>query len=74
VVSLELGGKSPTIVFEDANIEEAVKASTYSITWSESVTSSSPVSALRLALDSGQICGRGNSKKLRSSAVDLFAS
>jgi acyl-CoA reductase-like NAD-dependent aldehyde dehydrogenase len=32
VISLELGGKSPTIVFEDADVEEAVKASALSIT------------------------------------------
>ncbi|KAF1844823.1 aldehyde dehydrogenase-like protein [Cucurbitaria berberidis CBS 394.84] len=32
-VFLELGGKSPAIVFEDANIEEAVKETAYSIQW-----------------------------------------
>jgi acyl-CoA reductase-like NAD-dependent aldehyde dehydrogenase len=33
VVSLEVDGKS-TIVFEDSDIDEAIKTSTYSITWS----------------------------------------
>ena len=32
-VYLELGGKSPAIVFEDADIEKAVKETAYSIQW-----------------------------------------
>jgi len=31
--TLELGGKSPTIIFEDADLEEAVPACTFSIAW-----------------------------------------
>lgn len=32
-VSLELGGKSPTIIFDDADLDKAVAATSYSITW-----------------------------------------
>jgi acyl-CoA reductase-like NAD-dependent aldehyde dehydrogenase len=32
-VFLELGGKSPAVIFEDANIEQAVKETAYSIQW-----------------------------------------
>lgn len=33
VVTLELGGKSPTVIFEDADLEEAVPACCFSIQW-----------------------------------------
>jgi aldehyde dehydrogenase (NAD+) len=32
-VSLELGGKSPTIIFDDADLNEAIPACTFSIAW-----------------------------------------
>jgi acyl-CoA reductase-like NAD-dependent aldehyde dehydrogenase len=32
-VFLELGGKSPAVIFEDADIEQAVKETAYSIQW-----------------------------------------
>jgi aldehyde dehydrogenase (NAD+) len=32
-VTLELGGKSPALIFADANIEKAVKDTTYSLQW-----------------------------------------
>lgn len=34
-VTLELGGKSPVIVFDDADVEEAASLATNSITFSE---------------------------------------
>ena len=30
-VTLELGGKSPTIIFDDADLEEAIPACTFSL-------------------------------------------
>jgi len=32
-VTLELGGKSPTLIFDDADLDEAVPACTFSIAW-----------------------------------------
>lgn len=31
VVTLELGGKNPTVIFDDANIEQALKWATHGI-------------------------------------------
>lgn len=41
-VSLELGGKSPTIIFEDADIAQAVAASSFSIQWNSGQVRCSP--------------------------------
>ncbi len=48
VVNLELGGKSPIIVFDDADLESAAELATTSITFSESQTEDQVVMQLLL--------------------------
>lgn len=65
-VTLELGGKSPNIIFEDADIEQAVK-------WSHSGMLFSPKCGLCRFYNQGQVCCATSRIYVHESIKDQFA-
>jgi acyl-CoA reductase-like NAD-dependent aldehyde dehydrogenase len=72
-VCLELGGKSPLIVFADANLESAAELATTSITYSMSLNCLLLAIFLLIHLpDSGQVCTASSRVYVQKGAADSF--
>ncbi|KAK5694396.1 hypothetical protein LTR17_024846 [Elasticomyces elasticus] len=73
VNSLELGGKSPLIVFDDADLETAAELATTSITFSKcSIFGACVVDLTSSFEDSGQICTASSRLYVQAGVADKF--
>lgn len=72
-VGLELGGKSPLVVFADANLKSAAKLAVKSITMSESFMKSPVWKVVADSTsDSGQVCTASSRAYIQKAAAPAF--
>ena len=72
-VTLELGGKGANIIFEDADLEEAVKYAAQGFLWVHAGTRRDPYADTMCSFNHGQTCCAGTRLFVHKGIYDKFA-